>query len=49
MRTLAEIVAFLAQRKRWWLVPVIVLLLCIGFLLVLGTASPLSPFIYTLF
>ena len=40
---LGELVAFLAHNKKWWLTPIIVVLL-----LVLG-ASRASPFIYTLF
>ena len=45
---LAEFVQFLAQTRKWWLLPIVLVLLAIGVLIVLsGTA--LAPFIYTLF
>jgi len=47
---LSELFSFLWQRKLWWLIPMIVFLVTIGLLLVLASvASPISPFIYTLF
>ena len=42
-----EFVAFLAENKKWWLVPIILMFLLLG-LLILATSSPLSPFLYTL-
>ncbi len=47
--TIGEIWAFLRIRKKWWLVPVVVLLGLIGVLLVLTEGSALAPFIYALF
>lgn len=44
-----EIWAFLKERKKFWLVPIIVTLLALGGLLVLAQGSALAPFIYTLF
>jgi hypothetical protein len=45
---LSEFVQFLAQTRKWWLLPIVLVLLAIGVLVVLsGTA--LAPFIYTLF
>lgn len=39
---------FLSQTKKWWLLPIIVILLAFGVLMILsGTAA--APFIYTLF
>jgi hypothetical protein len=39
---------FLSQTKKWWLLPIVVILLAFGLLMVLsGTAA--APFIYTLF
>ena len=35
--------------KRWWLVPVIVVLLAMGVLLILAQSAVIAPFIYTLF
>jgi hypothetical protein len=47
--TLKEIWSFLRVRKKWWLVPVVVLLGLIGALLILTEGSALAPFIYALF
>jgi hypothetical protein len=47
--TVREIWAFLRVRKKWWLVPVLVLLGLIGALIVLTQGSALAPFIYALF
>ena len=41
--------AFLRERKKWWLVPIIVVMLVVGALLVFAQGSALAPFIYTLF
>jgi hypothetical protein len=40
---------FLKIRKKWWLGPIIGMLLLLGLLLVLTQGSALAPFIYTLF
>ena len=45
----AELWAFMRERKKWWLLPVIVVLLLVGTLLVLAQGSVLAPFIYTVF
>ena len=45
---LREFVDFLIHNKKWWLVPIVLVLLLIAILVVLG-ASPAAPFIYTLF
>jgi hypothetical protein len=45
---LGELWIFLRYNKRWWLTPIILVLVLVGFLLMLaGTAA--APFIYTLF
>lgn len=45
---IAEFWQFLGQTKKWWLLPVVMILLAFGLLMVLsGTAA--APFIYTLF
>lgn len=46
---LRELWSFLRLRKKFWLWPVMVLMLLLGSLLVLVQGSPLAPFIYTLF
>ena len=40
---------FLKVRKKWWLGPIIIMLLLLGMLLMATSGSPLAPFIYTLF
>lgn len=46
---LGEFLQFLWDRKFWWLIPMVVVLLLFGFLLVFANASGIAPFIYTLF
>ena len=41
--------AFMKVRKRWWLLPILVVLLLVGALLVFAQTSALAPFIYTIF
>lgn len=45
----SEFWAFLRERKKWWLAPVIVMMLLLGALIFLTQGSALSPFIYTIF
>ncbi|MEP6727956.1 MAG: DUF5989 family protein [Bacteroidota bacterium] len=40
---------FMLARKKWWLAPLIIVLIILGVLIVLGGTSALAPFIYTLF
>jgi Family of unknown function (DUF5989) len=44
-----ELWAFLRVRKKFWLTPIILILLLFGGLLVLSSGSAVAPFIYTLF
>jgi hypothetical protein len=44
-----EFWAFLRERKKWWLLPIIVVMVLIGALLVFAQGSALAPFIYTIF
>jgi Family of unknown function (DUF5989) len=46
---LREFWEFLNQRKKYWLMPIVLMLLALGLLLVLTSGSALAPFIYTLF
>jgi hypothetical protein len=41
--------AFMRARKKWWLLPIIVMMLFVGGLLVFAQGSVLAPFIYTIF
>lgn len=45
----AELWAFMRVRKKWWLGPIVLMLLLLSLLIVLTEASSLAPFIYTLF
>ncbi|MFB3923228.1 MAG: DUF5989 family protein [Terriglobia bacterium] len=47
--TMGELLTFLWQRKLWWLIPLMVVLLLVGVLLVFGQATGVGPFIYTIF
>jgi hypothetical protein len=49
MAFLLEIVDFLRVRKKYWMVPIILVLLVFGGLIVLSQGSAVAPFIYTLF
>jgi len=40
---------FIKVRKKWWLTPILVMLLLLGALIVLSEGSAITPFIYTLF
>ena len=46
---LQELWAFMSVRKKYWLIPVILVLLTLGGLLLLAQGSAVAPFIYTLF
>ncbi len=46
---LRELWDFLRVRKKWWLAPILILLVALGGLLVLAQGSALAPFIYSLF
>jgi hypothetical protein len=46
---LKELWAFMKVRKKWWLLPIILVLLSVGTLLVFAQGSALAPFIYTIF
>jgi hypothetical protein len=41
--------AYMRTRKKWWLAPILVVLLLVGLLLVFAQGSALAPFIYTIF
>jgi len=49
MSFLREFLEFLATRKKYWLYPIIFILLIFGGLIVLTQGSAVAPFIYTLF
>lgn len=46
---LAQLLAFLWQKKLWWMIPMVLVMVLFGLLLVFAQGSGLAPFIYTLF
>ena len=48
-QVVSEIWEFVKQTKKYWLVPVVIILIIFGALLVLAKSSAIAPFIYTLF
>lgn len=44
----AEFVHFLLHNKKWWITPIVLVLLAFGLLIIMG-GSTAAPFIYTLF
>ena len=49
MSFLRELTAFMLARKKFWLVPIMVMMLVFGGLVVLSQGSAVAPFIYTIF
>jgi hypothetical protein len=46
---LAELWAFMRVRKKYWLTPILLMLLIFGGLIILAQGTAVAPFIYTLF
>jgi hypothetical protein len=44
-----ELIGFLWQRKLWWMIPMVTVLLLFGLLMVFAQGTAIAPFIYTLF
>lgn len=44
-----EFILFLKERKKFWLIPIVLVFLLVGVLLVAAQGSVIAPFIYTLF
>lgn len=49
MDFLMDLWLFMNERKKFWLAPIIIVLLLLGLLIVFGGSSAVAPFIYTLF
>ena len=45
----SELWAFMRVRKKWWLAPIMIMLILLSTLIVLTQGSAVAPFIYTLF
>lgn len=46
---MGELLSFLWERKLWWMMPMVFVLLILGILMVFAQSSAIAPFIYTLF
>lgn len=46
---LKDFAGFLGKRKKYWLAPIIIVMLLLGMLIVLASGSAIAPFIYTIF
>ena len=46
---LAEFLGFLKTQKKWWLAPIVFIMLLMSMLIILTEGSAVAPFIYTLF
>ena len=49
MSFLKEFWEFLRERKKYWLIPIIIVLVLFGGLIILSQGSAIAPFIYTIF
>ena len=49
LSTILEFLDFLKTRKKWWLTPIVIIMLLMGSLILLTEGSAVAPFIYTLF
>jgi hypothetical protein len=49
MSFLKDFWTFLSTRKKYWLLPILLMMLALGALLVFAQGSAIAPFIYTLF
>jgi hypothetical protein len=49
LELLRDLWDLMRERKKFWVAPLIIVMLTIGVLIVIGQASAIAPFIYTLF
>ena len=49
MSLTGELWVYMRERKKWWLAPVVLLMVLVGALLIFAQGSALAPFIYTIF
>jgi hypothetical protein len=49
MNFLKEFWLFIKERKKWWLLPLVIMLFLIALFIFLGASSALAPFVYSLF
>lgn len=46
---MAELWAFMRVRRKWWLMPIVIVMLGVGLLIAFAQGSALAPFVYTIF
>ena len=49
LQIVTEYFQFLRQQKKWWMLPIVMLMVLLGLLVLFTQGSPLAPFIYTIF
>ena len=49
LEIIKEFFQFLGENKKWWLSPIVIMLLLLGFLIIFTESSAVVPFIYALF
>ena len=49
MDLIADLWGFMKERKKFWLAPIIIVMVLLGLLIVVSQGSAVAPFIYTLF
>ena len=49
LESLRELMAFMKERKIYWMAPILIIMLLFGLLLIFTQSSAVAPFIYTLF
>lgn len=49
LHIIAQFIGFLKERKKYWLLPIVLIFLLVGILLVTTQSTVIAPFIYTLF
>lgn len=49
MEFIIDLLGFMKERKKFWLIPMLLILLLIGLLLVFSSGTAIAPFVYTLF
>ena len=49
MSLMGELWAFMKVRKKWWLLPIVMIMLLLSALIIFAQGSALAPFIYAIF
>lgn len=49
LSTMGEFWQFMKKRKKWWIAPIVIILIVLGLIMVLSEGSAVAPFIYALF